>query len=161
MISTLQITRTCWVYSIFTSCILATDFNTGTITVSLNYTLQISQYYITQSLLSIAGLSTLNWTALNNSDALIPLLPSSYPGRLVSWNSTDSNNLLVIFIAPGHGLHRKHSSSTVAHTRLWGNAPTQLFHSNGHTLHHYCHSNLDQNFYSVKENTAYSSHGKC
>jgi hypothetical protein len=37
------------------------------------------------------------------------------------------------FITPRHGLHRKHSPSTVACIRLRGNALIQLFHINGCT----------------------------
>jgi hypothetical protein len=58
---------------------LATAFNTATITVSLNYTLQISLTTAhvkssnhTPSLLFTGWPSSLNWTALNNSDASIP-----------------------------------------------------------------------------------------
>jgi hypothetical protein len=47
----------------------------------------------------------------------------------------------VLFITPGHGPHRKHSSSIVAHTCLRGNTPTQLFHSNGHTHYISYHGN--------------------
>jgi hypothetical protein len=36
-------------FSVFTSRILATDFITGSITVSLNHTLHITRYYSTQS----------------------------------------------------------------------------------------------------------------
>jgi hypothetical protein len=39
-------------FSVFTSHVLATDFNTGTTTVSLNYTLQISQYCSTYKVFS-------------------------------------------------------------------------------------------------------------
>jgi hypothetical protein len=69
---------------------LATDFNTGTITVSLNYTLQIS--HVNCSLHS----RTLNSTELHSIILMpqfltaAPLLPGSYYGRLVSRNSTNS-----------------------------------------------------------------------
>jgi hypothetical protein len=54
----------------------------------------------------------------------IPLLPSSYPGRLASRNSTHhstttlstttySNDLLCPFITPRHGSRRKHNLSVV------------------------------------------------
>jgi hypothetical protein len=53
-----------------TSRLLAMDFNTGTITVLLNYTLQISRHY--------------------GARLSIPLLPNSYSGGLASRNSADS-----------------------------------------------------------------------
>jgi hypothetical protein len=57
------------------------DFNTGTITVSLNYTRKILRYYSTRK-------SSLHSQTFNNSDASIPLLPSSYSVRLASRNTT-------------------------------------------------------------------------
>jgi hypothetical protein len=66
------------------------DFNTGTMTLSQHYTLQISRYYSTRKVFSSQPDFQLNWTTLNNSDASIPLLPSSYRDRLASRNSTDS-----------------------------------------------------------------------
>jgi hypothetical protein len=44
---------------------------------------------------------------------LVPLLPSSHPGRLAPRSSTDWNDLLVLFISRRHGLRRKHSLSIV------------------------------------------------
>jgi hypothetical protein len=62
----------------------------------------------------------------------IPVLRNSYPGKLSSRNSTDSNDLLYPFI-PWHGPLRKQSYSTLACIRLHRNIFTQLFHSNGCT----------------------------
>jgi hypothetical protein len=50
--------------------------------------------YHTQSILFTAGLWTLNRTALNEYDASVPRLPSSYPCTLVSRNSADFNDIL-------------------------------------------------------------------
>jgi hypothetical protein len=44
---------------------------------------------------------------------LFPLLPSSHPGRPAYRNSTNSNDLLCLFITPRHGPRRKHSLSIV------------------------------------------------
>jgi hypothetical protein len=43
----------------------------------------------------------------------LPLVPSSYPGRLASRNSPDSNDLLCPFLNPRHRSRRKHSLSIV------------------------------------------------
>jgi hypothetical protein len=74
----------------------------------------------------------------------IPLLPSSYPGRLASWNSTLHFRLLLYtrlllllgcvfwlcpFITPRHGPHRKHSLYCL------GGVFTCQLPSNGYTHH--------------------------
>jgi hypothetical protein len=70
---------------------LAMDFNIGTITVSLNYTkyhctvAHIKSYLHSQTFNSTELHSTILMPFLNAT----PSLPSSYPGRLGSWNSTD------------------------------------------------------------------------
>jgi hypothetical protein len=55
---------------------LATDFNTETTSVSLNYTLQISRNYSTWKVFFSQPDFQLHWTAFNNSDASIQLLCS-------------------------------------------------------------------------------------
>jgi hypothetical protein len=60
---------------------LATDFNTGTTTVSLNYTLQISPYYNTHKVFSSQPSLQLHGTALN-SDASVPQF-NSYAPKLI------------------------------------------------------------------------------
>jgi hypothetical protein len=75
---------------------------------------------------------TVNWAL--NSDTSIQF-PSSHPGRLASWNSTDLNDLLCPFYNPSAQTAQKHSFSTVACICFRGNVFTQLFHSNGCMRH--------------------------
>jgi hypothetical protein len=49
-------------FSVFNSHILLTDFNTGTVTVSLRYTLQISLYCNTRKVFSSQPDFQLHWT---------------------------------------------------------------------------------------------------
>jgi hypothetical protein len=73
------------------------DFNTGTVTVSPNYTLWKSWYYSTHKVFSSQPDFQLHWTALNNSDASVPQFSSSAP-QLVSWQASVSklNSFIVI-----------------------------------------------------------------
>jgi hypothetical protein len=81
-------------YYISISQFLATDFNAGNITISLSYTLQISRTVAHTK--SSPHSQTFSSTELH-SIILMPqflnstsLLPSSYPDKLASGNSTDS-----------------------------------------------------------------------
>jgi hypothetical protein len=65
---------------------LATDFNMGTITVSLNYTFQMSRYYSTRKVFYSQPDFQLHWTVLNNPDALIPQFNFSGP-RHITWQA--------------------------------------------------------------------------
>jgi hypothetical protein len=68
--SLLQTLASSFYYSLH--CFLATDFNTGTMTVSLSYMLHISWYCSTCKVFSSQPDFLLHWTALNNSDASVP-----------------------------------------------------------------------------------------
>jgi hypothetical protein len=60
-------------------------FYTWTITVSINFTLQISRYYSTNKVLSSRAEFQLHWTALTNSDASVPQLNSSAGVSKLNW----------------------------------------------------------------------------
>jgi hypothetical protein len=96
LIYTLQFTVTHTLgFSVFSSRTLVTAFNTGTTTVSQNHRLQVSLYYSTHTDFS----SLLDFQLNSLESSIIWKLParelsSSYPGRLASRNSTDSNDLL-------------------------------------------------------------------
>jgi hypothetical protein len=92
-------------FSVFTSRILVTDFNTGTVTGSLNHTLQISLYYSTYKVFSSqpdVQLPTELHSVILTPQFFksVPLLPNSYPSGLASRNSTDSNDFLCPFYNP-------------------------------------------------------------
>jgi hypothetical protein len=115
-------------FSVFTSHILVTDFNTGTTAVSLNHTLEISLYCSTlQIFLFASQLNSLNSfiicnCELRNSQSNF-LLPSSYPGRLASRNSADSNDLFRPIYNPSARTTQKTSSLLLrrrVHRRLFG-----------------------------------------
>jgi hypothetical protein len=112
-------------FSVFTSRILATHFNTGTITVSLNHILQISLYYRTPKdffSLSDFQLSTelsrfLHLrTASSGSLNPILLLPSSIAWQAVCSLETQLTQTIffVIFITPRHGPRKRRVYSFIA-----------------------------------------------
>jgi hypothetical protein len=89
-----------WSIKISTIRFLVTGFNTGIIIVSLSYTLEISWNYSICKIFSHS--QTSNSTEMHSIILMpqflssIPPLPSSYPGRLASRNSTDTKSSFLL-----------------------------------------------------------------
>jgi hypothetical protein len=88
------------------------DFNTGTVTVSLSYKLQISRYCRTHKVFSSQPDFQLHRTALNNSDASIPQFNSLCFQALLRtrWRletQLTQTIFFLLFITLWHGPHRK------------------------------------------------------
>jgi hypothetical protein len=108
---TLQFTGTqALEFSGFTSRVLATDLQSSHCHSSTH------EVFFPESNSFLAISSQLPPTA-DSVNSISPL-PSSYPYRLASRNSTNSNDLLCLFIIPRHGPQRKHSLSIVDNARL-------------------------------------------
>jgi hypothetical protein len=100
-----------------TTCFLATDFNTGTITVSLNYTLQIPWHYSTGKVFSSQPNSFLhNWTA--NPELTLSIPQSLEP----AWVSC--------YIAPGWTQRKTSALNSNSTVGPCGNVFTEQLPSN-------------------------------
>jgi hypothetical protein len=119
------------VSSVFTSRILTTDFNTGTIhiltTAHMKYSLH-SLIPVFPSLLSHStAISQFFWQLLISQARI-----------LAGWRletQLTQTILFVLFTTPWNEPHRKHRSSIVARILFRGNLFIQLFHSNGCKRH--------------------------
>jgi hypothetical protein len=108
-------------FSVFTSHILVTNFNTGTITVSLNHTLQISLYYSTHKDFSSLPEFQLQMNSLYFS--VNCQLPT--PEFSIQFSPTTAKYLIIIFdcrlstdslnITNLHGANRKHRFQQYPH----------------------------------------------
>jgi hypothetical protein len=134
---------------------LATDFNTGTITVSLNYTPRIWRYYSTRKVFS-----SQRDCQLDSAPSSQTFLQSSTVDSLLIWNCRTRLPITnrTHFITTLHRPNRQHCSQQFLYCclciRCRGNSFTEPLPSNGRLLY----SGLQSSCHIIKLNSSFSRH---